>query len=72
MLECAGGRPAQGASSRSSMTSAALRLPRFSGLKSVVPVAARREVTLIFKALGGFRTRPNIILTIVLPWKVTP
>jgi hypothetical protein len=29
----------------------ALCLPRFSGLKSVVPVAARREVTLIVKAL---------------------
>jgi hypothetical protein len=44
----------------------------FSGLKSVVPIAARREVTLIFKALGGFHGRPIIILTIVLSWKVTP
>jgi hypothetical protein len=48
------------------MTGAALRLPRFSGLKSVVLVTIRRELTLIFNALGGFHGRPIMTLDIVL------
>jgi hypothetical protein len=51
---------------RSSMASTALRLPRFSGWKNVVLVAARREVTLIFNALSDFHGRPIITLAIVL------
>ena len=51
---------------RSSMASTALRLPRFSGLKSVVLVAARREVTLIVNVLGGFHGRPITALAIIL------
>jgi hypothetical protein len=64
--------PAKVASSRSSMTSTALPLPRFAGFKSVILVAARREVTLIFKALSGFQVVQSPHWLLFLSWKVTP